>query len=74
MGAGDLATGGQTSPAHQGRGPSNELWAALRSKQRWLNENFPTGILQTGSDGKRFTDDACELARASLNAQDMQVC
>ena len=48
------------------------LAAAKRNNgQRWPSDDFPHSIMRTGSDGYRFTDDACELARVSAN--DLQV-
>ena len=66
------AAGPTSSPMYHASAEHSQemLAAARRNSQRWPSDELPHSIMRTGSEG-RFTDDACELARASAN--DLQV-
>ena len=65
-------SGGPTSPVYQGNVDGKyDLMATRRNKQRFPGPELPHAIARTNSDGMRFTDDACELAR--MDARDLQV-
>ena len=70
--AGVVVSGGPTSPVYQGNADGKyDLMATRRNKQRFPGPELPHAIAGTNSDGMRFTDDACELAR--MDARDLQV-
>lgn len=67
-----MVSGGPTSPVHKGNADGKyDLMAIRRDKQRFPGRELPHAIARTDSDGMRFTDDACELAR--MDARDLQV-
>lgn len=70
--AGVVVSGGPTGPVYQGKADGEyDLMAARRNKQCFPGPELPHAIAHTNSDGMRFTDDACELAR--MDARDLQV-
>lgn len=67
------AAGPASSPMYHATPERSQemLAAARRNNQCWPSGGSPHSIMRSGSNGYRFTDDACELAR--LNANDLQV-